>query len=240
MILAILQARMSSTRMPGKVMAPVLGEPMIWRQIERIRRARSVSKLVVATTTETSDDALVGFLLGRGCSVHRGELEDVLGRYAGSARAFAPAHVVRLEADCPLIDPQVIDAAVALALKSGAAYTSNCEVRTYPAGMDVEVVTGEALVAAAREAVDPADRAHVTSFIRRHPLRFPQAHLTLDRDLSAHRWSLDRPEDFALVREVYRRLYPENPDFGVQEVAELLESRPELAVLAMRAQRAAA
>jgi spore coat polysaccharide biosynthesis protein SpsF len=240
MILAILQARMSSTRMPGKVMAPVLGEPMIWRQIERIRRARSVSRLVVATTTETSDDALAGFLLGRGCSVHRGELEDVLGRYAGAMGASPPEYVVRLKADCPLIDPQVIDAAVALALESGAAWTGNCEVRTYPAGMDVEVVTGQALSAAAREAADPHDRACVTSFIRRHPLRFPQAQLTLGRDLSGQRWSLDRPEDFAFVRAVYCRLYPENPDFGLQEIAELLDARPDLAALAMRAQRAAA
>jgi spore coat polysaccharide biosynthesis protein SpsF len=106
--------------------------------------------------------------------------------------------------------------------------------------MDVEVITGEALSAAAREAVEPSDRARVTSFIRRFPLRFPQAQLTLGRDLSTHRWSLDRPEDFAFVREVYCRLHPENPDFGLQEVAELLEARPELAALAVRAQRAAA
>lgn len=240
MILAILQARMSSTRMPGKVMAPVLGEPMIWRQIERVRRARHVSKLVVATTTETSDDALAAFLLGRGCSVHRGDLEDVLGRYADTARACAPSHIVRLKADCPLTDPQVIDAGVTLALQSGAAYVSNCEVRTYPHGMDVEVIEAQALTAAAREAIDPEDRAHVTSYIRRFPLRFHQAQLTHRRDLSAYRWSVDRPEDFAFVREVFRRLYPENPDFGVQEVAELIESRPELAALASRAIRAAA
>jgi spore coat polysaccharide biosynthesis protein SpsF len=240
MILAILQARMSSTRMPGKVMAPVLGEPMIWRQIERIRRARSLSKLVVATSNAPSDDALAGFLLGRGCSVHRGDLEDVLGRFAGTARAWAPSHVVRLKADCPLTDPQVIDAAVALSLRTGAAYAGNCEVRTYPTGLEVEVIAAEALVAADREAVEAGDRLHVTSFIRRFPLRFHQAQLTLARDLSGHRWTVDRSEDFAFVREIYRRLYPENPDFGLQEVAELIESRPELAALAYRARKAAA
>jgi spore coat polysaccharide biosynthesis protein SpsF len=240
MILAILQARMSSTRMPGKVMAPVLGEPMIWRQIERIRRSRHVSKVVVATTTETSDDALTAFLLGRGCSVHRGDVTDVLARYAVTARSCAPSHIVRLKADCPLTDPQVIDAAVTLALQSGAAYTSNCEVRTYPMGMDVEVIEAQALVAADREASLPEDRAHVTSYIRRFPLRFQQAQLTLKRDLSGHRWTVDRPEDFAFVREVYRRLYVETPDFGLAEVAELIESRPELAALAVQARKAAA
>jgi spore coat polysaccharide biosynthesis protein SpsF len=240
MILAILQARTASSRMPGKVMAPVLGEPMIWRQIERIRRSRHISKLVVVTTTETTDDALAAFLLGRGCCVHRGELEDVLGCFARTARASAPSHVVRLKADCPLTDPQVIDAAVSLALTSGAAYASNCEVRTYPDGMDVEVIEAQALAAADREATDPDDRAHVTSFLRRFPLRFPQAQLTLKRDLSGYNWSVDRPEDFAFVREVYRRLYLESPDFAVQDVAELIDSRPELAALASLAQKAAA
>src|ERR1700712_5419513 len=99
MILAVLQARMSSTRMPGKVMAPVLGEPMIWRQIERMRRARTVSRIVVATSTAASDDALAGFLLGRGCAVYRGDLHDVLGRFAACAAACNPDYVVRLTAD---------------------------------------------------------------------------------------------------------------------------------------------
>src|SRR3954471_20083116 len=125
MILAVLQARTASTRMPGKVMAPICGEPMIWRQLERIRTARSISKVVVATTVDPSDDGLAAFLLGRGVSVHRGEFKNVLGRFSACAEAWDAAHVVRLSADCPLIDPQLIDAAAGLALKTGADYVGN-------------------------------------------------------------------------------------------------------------------
>ena len=240
MTMAIVQARMGSTRMPGKVMAPVLGEPMIWRQIERIRRARSVSKVVVATSTAPADDALASFLVGRGCGVYRGDPVDVLGRFTACARTAGAERVVRLKADCPLTDPQLVDAAVALSIRSGAAYAGNCEVRSYPAGLEVEVITAEALFAADREASAPEDRESVTGFIRRFPLRFAQAHLVAAHDRSDLRWSVDRSEDFALVREVYRGLYPENPDFGVQEIAELVEAGPELADLARRARAAAA
>ncbi|HTK36156.1 MAG TPA: glycosyltransferase family protein [Caulobacteraceae bacterium] len=239
MILAVLQARMSSTRMPGKVMAPVLGEPMIWRQIERMRRARTLSKIVVATSTAASDDALAGFLLGRGCSVYRGDLNDVLARFAACAAAWNPDHVVRLTADCPLIDPQVIDAATALAVSQAADYASNCEQRSYPDGLDVEVISVGALAAAAREATGAFDREHVTPFIRSRPERFRQAHLIQARNLGALRWTVDRPEDFAFVRAVFGKLYPVDPGFGMEEVLELLAERPDLAALAARAQEAA-
>lgn len=239
MALAILQARMSSTRMPGKVMAPVLGEPMIWRQVERLRRARAISRVVVATSSAASDDPLAGFLLGRGVSVYRGELNDVLGRFSDCVAAWAPDHVVRLKADCPLTDPQAIDAAVKLATDSGAAYTSNCVRRTYPEGLDLEVMTAETVLAAAQDADDPADREHVTTFIRRDPARFPQAHLLHSPDLSNLRWTVDRPEDFAFVRAVFQRLHPTDPGFGLGEVLELLDDRPDLADLASRAREAA-
>ena len=239
MILAVLQARMASTRMPGKVMAPVLGEPMIWRQIERVRRARSLSKLVVATSTAASDDALAGFLLGRGCSVYRGDVDDVLGRYAAVAAAWNPDYVVRLTADCPLTDPQLIDAAVSLAVTTGADYASNCSRRTYPEGLDVEVIAADALAMAARETDDAFDRDQVTSFITGRPERFLMSHLVQTPNLADLRWTVERPEDFAFVREVFRKLYPLDPGFGMNEVLELLAERPDLAALAARAREAA-
>ena len=240
MILGILQARTSSTRMPGKVMAPILQEPMIWRQIERIRRARTLDKLVVATSDAASDDGLAGFLVGRGVSVYRGDLHDVLARFAACAEAWSPGHVVRLTADCPLIDPAVIDATVGLALKTRAAYASNCEPRTYPDGLDVEVMTADALAVAAREAYDPADREHVTPFIRRNHERFACAGLVQARDLGALRWTVDRPEDFAFVRAVFEALHTDDPDFGMDEVLDLIAARPDIAALNERCLLAAA
>jgi spore coat polysaccharide biosynthesis protein SpsF len=240
MILGILQARTSSTRMPGKVMAPILHEPMIWRQIERIRRARTLDRLVVATSEEASDDGLAAFLLGRGISVYRGDLHDVLGRFAACAEAWSPGHVVRLTADCPLTDPAVIDAVVGLALKARAAYASNCEPRTYPDGLDVEVMTAEALAVAAREAYNPADREHVTPFIRRDPQRFPQAGLVQAEDRGALRWTVDRPEDFAFVRAVFEALCTDDPGFGMDDVLELVDRRPDIAALSALSLLAAA
>ncbi len=240
MILGVLQARTSSSRMPGKVMAPILQEPMIWRQIERIRRARSLDKLVVATSEEPSDDGLAGFLLGRGMTVYRGELNDVLGRFAACAEAWGPTHVVRMTADCPLIEPRLIDAVVALALENRAAYATNFEPRTYPDGLDVEVMTAEALATAHREASETYDREHVTPFLRNRPQRFPQGSLVQATDLGALRWTVDRPEDFAFVRAVYEALYTDDPDFGMEEILDLLDRRPDIAALSERCLQAAA
>lgn len=239
MVLAILQARMSSSRMPGKIMSPVLGEPMIWRQIERIRRARSLDKVVVATSSAASDDPLAAFLLGRGVSVYRGAHFDLLECFSACAAAWSPGHVVRLTAECPLTDPQLIDAAVRLAMETGADYTSNCVYPTYPQGLEVEVLTAEAVLAAAHGAQEAADRELVTPFVRRGPDRFPQAHLTRYLDLSALRWTVDRPEDFAFVRAVFQGLHPADPGFALGDVLELLDERPDLAMLASRARDAA-
>lgn len=236
MIVAVLQARMSSSRLPGKVLADLAGEPMIVRQLERIRRARTLTKVVVATSGERSDDPLARELRERGWPVYRGALGDVLERVCAAVRWATPAgactHVVRLTADCPLADPEVIDEAVRLALASRAAYTSNCERRSYPDGLDVEVIAADALFAAAARASDPYDREHVTPYVRTRPALFPQAHLVGARDLSALRWTVDRPEDLAFVRRVYEALWTGNPAFSSQDVLDLLAERPELALAA--------
>jgi spore coat polysaccharide biosynthesis protein SpsF len=225
MIVAVLQARMSSSRLPGKVMADLCGAPMIERQLERIRRARTLAKIIVATSDQPSDDPLAAWLTTRGQTVYRGPLDDVLGRFARAVRwhtdGGACTHVVRLTADCPLADPELIDEAVRLALASRAAYVSNCERRTYPVGLDVEVVAADALFAAAAEAADAYEREHVTPFVRRRPERFPQAHLTGLIDRSTLRWTVDYPADLAFVRSVYERLWPADPAFTSQDVLDL-------------------
>jgi spore coat polysaccharide biosynthesis protein SpsF len=231
-ILAIVQARMSSTRMPGKVMAPILGEPMIWRQLERIRRARTLTRVVVATSAEASDDPLASYLVSRGQAVFRGALHDVLGRFAECADAASdPSHVVRLTADCPLADPGVIDSCVRLAQLSGAAYASNCEKRSYPDGLDVEALTTAALRVAAAEADAAYDREHVTPFVRTRPDRFPQAHLVHHRDWSRLRWTVDTPADFAFAKAVYEALWPHDPCFAMDDVLDLVEHRLDIAEL---------
>ena len=222
MTVAILQARMSSTRLPGKVMKPLAGRPMIERQLERLRRCVTLQRIIVATSLEASDDPLAAHLGALGIDVFRGSLTDVLDRYVAAARAFKIAgQVVRLTADCPLADPEVIDACVRLHAELGVDYCSNGRRRTFPHGLDVEAFDLDALLVAHREATDPYDREHVTPFLYRNPDRFTQGELVQARDESHLRWTVDTPEDFAFVERVYAALYPAKPDFTSDDVRAL-------------------
>ena len=233
MVLAILQARMSSTRLPGKVMADLAGAPMILRQIERLRRAPSLTRIVVATSVQPGDDPLSEALAVAAVPVFRGALDDVLARFIGAIDAFGPADVaVRLTADCPLADPAVIEATLALRQVTDADYTANAgERRTFPKGLDVEVFKVAALRAAAAESTDPYDREHVTPFLYRRPERFALAfhHQTVDE--GDVRWTVDRPDDLAFVRAVYEALYPVDPAFSSDDVRAFVRSRPDLLLL---------
>lgn len=221
MATAILQARMSSSRLPGKVMKPLAGAPMIERQIERLRRCETLERLVVATSDETSDDPLAAHLAGLGVEVFRGSLNDVLGRFVGAVEALAiEGDVVRLTADCPLADPTVIDAGVRLRAGLGVDYVSNGRQPTWPHGLDMEVFTLPALLAAGRDATDPYDREHVTPYLYRSG-RFSVAHLKQDHDESALRWTVDTPDDYTFVARVYDALYPTKPDFTSDDVRAL-------------------
>ena len=233
MILAVLQARMSSTRLPGKVLAPVAGAPMILRQIERLRRAERLDRIVVATSIEAGDDVLAETLAEEGIPVHRGDLADVLGRFIGALDAFGPADtLVRLTADCPLADPTVIDATIARFQEAGADYASNvADPRTFPKGLDVEVMRADALRQAAAETADPYDREHVTPFLYRNPDRFEQASYAQAADEGPVRWTVDRPDDLDFVRAVYDALYAGDPTFDSDAVRAFVHSRPDLAML---------
>jgi spore coat polysaccharide biosynthesis protein SpsF len=231
MILAILQARMSSTRLPGKVMADVEGAPMILRQIERLHRSRRLDRILVATSTDPSDDGLAAMLALHDVAVHRGPLDDVLARFEGALKAQPAEVVVRLTADCPLADPEVIDATVDLLTSKGLDYAANTPMlRTYPKGLDVEVARAEALLRAAREATDPYEREHVTPYLYRHPELFAQDFISQEIDEGEVRWTVDRPDDLEFVRAVYGALYPGKPGFGTGDVRAFLRSRPDLAM----------
>lgn len=223
MILAILQARMSSQRLPGKVLADVAGAPMIARQVERLRRARRIDRLVVATSDRPDDDPLAAVCADLALPVFRGSLEDVLGRFQGAAEAFGPATtIVRLTADCPLCDWGVIDRVVDAHLAGGFDYTNNVTpVRTFPHGLDAEAMTAQALANAAREAADPYEREHVTPFLYRRPERFRLGTVTSEHPRPELRWTVDTPQDLDFVRHVYAELYAANPAFGSEAIAAL-------------------
>lgn len=232
MVLAVLQARMSSTRLPGKVLAPVAGAPMILRQIERLRRARKLERIVVATSVRADDDPLVEALTAADVPVHRGDLDDVLGRFIGALDAFPANALVRLTADCPLADPEVIDATIARFEAAGADYASNvAEPRTFPKGLDVEVMTAAALRRAAAETADPYDREHVTPYLYRNPDRFRLASHAQAADEGEVRWTVDRPDDLEFVRAVYDGLYADDRDFTSDSIRAFVRGRPDLLML---------
>lgn len=226
--LAVLQARTSSSRLPGKVLADLAGAPMLLRQIERIRRARLLDHLIVATSSDPTDDALEATVSAAGTSVFRGSLEDVLGRFAAAAATVEARHVVRLTGDCPLTDPDVIDAVIAHHLVTGADITTNSVEATFPDGLDVEVMRGEALRRAAAEASAAFEREHVTQFLYRRPAQFRIVHYKQPASLSHLRWTVDEPADMALVRAIYAELYEVNPAFDMHDVLRLLAQRPDL------------
>ncbi len=228
MILAVLQARMSSTRLPGKVLLPLAGAPMILRQIERVARSRRIDRLVVATSVDPTDDILEQTVRGAGVEVFRGPLEDVQARYIAALDAYPAEHLVRLTGDCPLADPHVIDATIDHVLTYGADYGSNTPPhRTFPKGLDVEVMTAKALREAAADPSDEA-RQHVTWDLHRGAHRWKQAFLSQAMHDGEVRWTVDRPDDYEFVAAVYDGLYATNPAFTSNAVRTFVRSRPDL------------
>jgi spore coat polysaccharide biosynthesis protein SpsF len=211
---------MSSRRMPGKALAPILGEPMIIRQLERIRRATSLDRVVVATSRDHADDPLAAYLQQRDVAVFRGSADDAVARCAEAAAWTAEGsqratHVARFFCDNPLIDPEAIDAAVTLARVSGAAYVGSGEYG------GVEVITAEALGQAAAEPRETRDRRDLRFYFGRQADRYARAEL----DEGAPRWTVDTPGDFAFVQAAYEALYADRPDFGATDVLNWLCAR---------------
>ena len=231
MILAILQARVSSSRLPGKVLKPILGKPMLQHQLERLQRARKFDKLVVATSDQPDDQDLVALCRNAGVGCFRGSLNDVLDRFYQTAKPLVPQHVVRLTGDCPLTDPELVDRVIQFHLDGVYDYTSNTIEPTYPDGLDATIMRFSSLETAWREATLPSDREHVAPFIWKQPDRFKIGSVKGSDDLSHLRWTVDEPEDFELVTQVYEALYAENPRFGTDDILKLLAEKPYLAKL---------
>jgi spore coat polysaccharide biosynthesis protein SpsF len=204
---------------------------MLARQVERLKRARSIDRLVIATSVDPSDEPIAELASELGVESYRGSLEDVLDRYYEAAVPYRPSHVVRLTADCPLADWDVIDRSVQLALTGGYDYASNTLRPTWPDGLDVEVMTLAALESAWKEASNAVEREHVTPFIVARPERFRQGSLEGPTDLSGMRWTVDEPSDFEFVSRVYEALYPGDPAFTTDDILSLLREKPELAAI---------
>lgn len=232
MIIGIIQARASSRRLPGKVLKPLLGRPMLARQLERLQRAETIDRLVVATSTEKSDDPVEALCTDLEIDCFRGDLEDVLDRVYHAANLYSDDHVrdqiLRLTADCPITDPELIDELVGFHLKGKFDYSSNCLEPTFPDGLDAEIMTFSALEEAWSEATEPSHLEHVTPFIYSQPERYRLGSFKQKDDFSKLRWTVDEPADFAFVRKVFSMLYPTNPDFGTSDLLDLLVLRPEL------------
>ncbi len=225
--LIIVQARMTSTRLPGKVLLPLAGEPMLTRLIERLRRVRRADGIVVATTTNATDDPIAALCAQLGLPCHRGSEHDVLSRYADAARVHGADVVVRITSDCPLIDPALIDQTIAAFDEGGSDYVSNMLPPTWPYGMAVEVFSAAALAQAHAEATQAAEREHVTPFLYWHPERYRLRNVASPVDLSHHRWTVDTPEDYALVSRLFDHLMPTRPNFTQADVLALLEQHPD-------------
>jgi spore coat polysaccharide biosynthesis protein SpsF len=194
---------MTSTRLPGKVLMEIAGRPALELQLERLGAARQLDEVAIATSSDASDDPVAELAGKLGVRVVRGPLHDVLARYEQAAEDLAPDAVVRVTGDCPLIDPAVVDLVVERWRTTSAAYATNREEpRTYPVGMDTEVVARDVLATAAREATDPYDREHVTPFVITRPERFPAESLVLAPPLGHLRLTLDTPADLEQLRAV--------------------------------------
>jgi len=226
-VVAIVQTRMGSTRLPGKVLKDLDGKSVLARVVERLRRARLVNDVVIATTDRPADDIIVQECRRLSTSVSRGDEENVLDRYYRAAQLFKADVVVRVTSDCPLIDPEITDKTTAAFLEAKPDYASNVRERTYPRGLDAEVFTFDTLARTWRVATKPYERVHVTPYIYEHPQEFRVLSVTGDKDYSSHRWTVDTPEDLEFIRAVYARL-KDKPAFLWTDVLQVLEREPEL------------
>jgi spore coat polysaccharide biosynthesis protein SpsF len=238
-VVTVIQARTGSSRLPNKVLRPLLGKPLLIRLVERVQAAQLVGKVVVATTILPVDNLVHAACQAEGIACFRGHPTDLLDRHYRAGRLYDAEAVVKIPSDVPLIDPGVIDRVLDVFLQEPGTYdyVSNLHPQSYPDGNDVEVVTMRALETTWREATRDFEREHTTPYLWENPDRFTLANVTWESGLDysmLHRWTVDYQEDYRLVQAVYERLYPQNPLFRLDDILALLEREPELAALNAR------
>jgi spore coat polysaccharide biosynthesis protein SpsF len=229
-IVATIEARMTSSRLPGKVLLPVLGRPMLHHLITRLRAVPSINDIVIATTTNATDDVLVDFASQEKVMVYRGSELDVMARVIGAAELARADLIVEITGDCPIIDPDIVEQTIQMYLHHDVAYVSNAHIRSYPDGMDTQVFRLDILKQSATMTNDPLDREHVSLHIRNHPELFPKVHLVAPPSLC---WpelglTLDETQDYDLLKRIIEHFAPINSLFGCLDVINFLRNKPEL------------
>jgi len=226
-IVAIVQARMGSSRLPGKALKDIHGRSMLARVVRRAGRSALIDRLVVATTVKKADDDIVNECESLGVSYYRGSEDDVLDRYYKAARAFSAESIVRITSDCPLIDPEIIDRVIKSFLEHHADYASNTMESAFPRGLDVEVFTFEALEEAWQNADQKFEHIHVTPYIYLHPKQFKIFSVTNEENFSNYRWTVDTQEDLDLIRTIYKKI-DQDDDLSWKDVLKLFHNEPNL------------
>ena len=230
MVVGIIQARTNSSRLHEKVLLPIQKKPILQYMLERISQSKKLEKIIVATSTNNADDRIANLCKKMNVDCSRGPEDDVLSRFKMASNEVNAKIIVRLNADCPLLDSLIIDNAVELFKKNDFDYVGTLFPRkgTYPYGMNVEVFSNETLDIAFSEAKKPSEREHVTPFIWKNPTRFKLKRMEYVEDLSKYRFCLDYEEDFKLIKEIIENLYVKNPNFTLKELIEWVGSKPEI------------
>ena len=233
MMLIVVQARMSSSRLPGKIMKDILGETVLYRQLERLQKLKNKVTLVVATSEEPADDAVRKFCEEKNFNCFRGSLNNLLDRHYKAMLHFDAEACIKIPSDCPLIDPRIVDEVIDFYKNTRGAYdfVGNLHPATFPDGNDVEIMTRACLTRTWKEATRPLELEHTTPYIWENPEKFRLANITCStgRDYSmSHRFTIDYEADYQFIKRVYEELYPTNPNFSCADILNLLERQPEI------------
>lgn len=234
-IVAIVQARMGSTRLPGKVLMDIAGKPALWHVINRLKQSKLINEIVIATTRKPEDQVIINLAADTGVKSHAGSEEDVLDRYFQAAKKYNADIIVRVTSDCPLLDPVIVDKVIGYFLENNYDYVSNTwssaqgeRKQTYPVGLDTEVFSLAVLEKAWKEAKLPSEREHVTPYIWKNYKLFRIGHVGYDKDLYYMRWTLDYDKDLIFIREVYKQLSCKGLTFNSDDVIALIQNNPQL------------
>ena len=228
MILAIIQARMTSTRLPGKVLMDIENKPMLWHVINRLRFSKKLDNIILAIPDKKENDILEQFAKNNCIKYFRGSEKDVLSRYYKTAKKFKVNVIVRITADCPLIDPEIVDRVIQKYSDSNADYTSNTLKKTFPRGLDVEVFNFKILEEAYQKAKEYYQREHVTPYIYKNPKRFRLVNIKSKSNLCYMRWVVDEKKDLEFIREIYKKIYLKKKIFYMKDVITILKEYPKL------------